>query len=266
MQEQIVFDHLKRIVNVPKIPQRIISLCPSITETLYALGLGERIVGRTHFCIHPQNSVKKAAVVGGTKQVKEEIIVKLDPDLIIAEKEENPKEMVERLAEKYPVFVANVETYEETLQMIRDLGKITQQGDTADAIVQQIESQFAALARTSSAKAAYVVWKEPYMVAGNHTFIHALLEKCGFVNVFKDYPGRYPMITREDFEKEAPDYIFLSSEPYPFNASHKEEFRMGCSLPVLVDGEAFGWYGARTAQFPSYFHLLLQELNGLKTT
>ena len=260
MQKQIVYDHLQRVVNLPKFPQRIISLCPSITETLYTLGLGEKIVGRTHFCIHPEQFIQQATVVGGTKQVKEEVIAKLNPDLIIAEKEENPKEMVEQLAEKYPVFVANVETYEDALLMIRDLGKITQQIETADALTQKIENQFRSVANARSLKVAYIIWKEPYMAAGNHTFIHSLLEKCGFVNVFKDYPGRYPMITREDFEKESPDYIFLSSEPYPFKASHKAEFQFGNSVPVLVDGELFGWYGARTEQFPGYFRLLLQEL------
>lgn len=256
-------DYLNRTVTFPYPPKRIISLCPSITETLFDLGLGERIVGRTSFCIHPQEKVKGVKIIGGTKQVNLEKIDLLTPDLIIAEKEENPKELIETLAKKYPVFVFEVENIEDALKMVKDLGDMTDQSVLASKMVQEIELKFSNLPKAEKMKVAYIIWKDPLMSAGNHTFIYSVLERVGFENVFKDYPGRYPMVTIEDLKKESPDLVFLTSEPYPFNVKHQSEFKqiLPHSKVVLVDGESFIWYGSRMIQSADYLTKLVGDIS-----
>lgn len=262
MTVKMFVDHLGRKVEIPYPPQRIISLCPSITETLYDFGLDEQIAGRTQFCIHPANKVEQAVIVGGTKQIKAEKIEAIQPDLIIAEKEENTKEMVEALAEKYPVYVAKVENYEESLRMIRDLGEITNRTEQAGELVEKIEQRFGDLHFAHGRKVAYVVWKDPYMVVGSNTFVDSILAKCGLENVFRNRNGRYPEVTLEDFREASPDYLLLSSEPYPYKEPHRREFAelFPGMTPLLVDGEMFIWYGARMVQAVDYLNELLGRM------
>jgi iron complex transport system substrate-binding protein len=262
MSKKTVTDHVGRTVTYNFPPQRIISLCPSLTDTLFALGLDEEVVGRTQFCIHPTEKVKDVQRVGGTKQVKMDIIAELAPDLIIAEKEENPQEMVESLADMYPVYVTDVESYEDALRMIRDAGQIIGKKEAAENMVYGIKEVFTNLRPIDDIRVAYFIWQKPYMVSGNHTYIHSLLEKCGFTNVFKEKPGRYPTVTEEEIRAAKPDFIFLSSEPFPFNKTHQETFRelFPDSTTILVDGEMFSWYGVRMLQAVPYFNNLLAEI------
>ncbi|MEB3102546.1 helical backbone metal receptor [Ferviditalea candida] len=262
MTLKVVQDHLQRPVSFMYPPRKIISLCPSITETLYALGLGGQIAGRTRYCIHPADQVKQAAIVGGTKQVKEELISRLQPDLIIAEKEENSKDMVEHLAEHFPVYACNVENFDDALKMIHDLGVICNREEAADKMASAVIEQFGHLQPSRAGRAAYVIWRNPYMVAGGRTFIDSILKKSGFNNVFRDLLERYPVVTIEDFLREKPDFILLSSEPYPFKDQHKEEFlqQVPGAKPVLVDGESFSWYGVHMIKTPAYLNALLKEM------
>jgi iron complex transport system substrate-binding protein len=256
-------DHLNRTVRMLFPPRRIISLCPSVTETLFALGLHQEVIGRTRYCIHPADQVSHVAAVGGTKQVKEELIHQLQPDLIIAEKEENPKEMVEELAKHYPVYVTDVENLEDALNMIADVGVITGREKQAAAMMKEISSGFSELKPSDQAlKVAYIIWNKPYMAVGNHTYIQSMLENCGFINVFKEYSGRYPTVTEEDLKRTAPDFILLSSEPFPFKEAHQLEFQeqFPLSRVILVDGEIFSWYGSRMLQAPSYFLELRKKM------
>lgn len=261
--KKTLIDHLNRMVTFSYPPKRMISLCPSITETLFELDLEERIVGRTSFCIHPKEKVNGVKVIGGTKKVNKDQIDLLAPDLIIAEKEENPRELVEGLAKKYPVFVFDVENIEDALIMIKKLGEITDQSVLASKMVQEIELKYSNLPMVRKMKAAYIIWKDPFMSAGNHTFIHSVLEKIGFENVFKNDPGRYPIFTLEDLQKESPDLVFLTSEPYPFNEKHQAEFRqiLRYSKIMLVDGESFIWYGSRMIKSADYLTKLVEEIS-----
>jgi iron complex transport system substrate-binding protein len=263
MNTKMLEDHLQRKVTFHFPPDRIISLCPSITETLYALQLSSRIVGRTRYCIHPAGKIKQAVIVGGTKQINEGIITQLKPDLIIAEKEENPKEMIDKLAAHYPVYVTNVENYKDSLQMINDLGFICDRQEEAGYIIKEIIAQFQSFEPADTfIKVAYVIWNKPYMVAGQSTFIDSILEHCGFYNVFKHRPERYPVVTMEELLASEPDFILLSSEPYPFKEKHKEEFArlIPGAKPILVDGEFFSWYGVRMVMAVSYFNQLISSL------
>lgn len=257
-----VIDHLQRKIAIPVTPRRIISLCPSITDTLFELGLGERIVGRTRYCIHPVGGTDAAEIVGGTKQVNYDRINTLAPDLIIAEKEENPKDMVEQLAEKYPVYVTNVESVAEALQMIRDVGGITGTSDAANKLVQQIEGAFQTIARVENQKVAYLIWRKPYMVVGASTYINSMLTHIGWSNPFQNYVDRYPAVTIEELRDAEPDFLFLSSEPFPFTEEHIGEFKdvLSNTQIVLVDGEMFSWYGARMVKVPQYVNELIHKL------
>jgi iron complex transport system substrate-binding protein len=266
MPQKTFTDHVNRTVTCPFPPRRIISLCPSLTDTLFALGLGPYIVGRTQFCIHPAEQVTGVKRVGGTKQVKLNVIAELKPDLIIAEKEENPKDMVETLSQHYPVYVTDVESYADALRMIRDLGDITGTQTTAEKMVHDIEEGFSVLKSIKhEVRVAYLIWQKPYMAAGNHTYINAMLEKCGLINVCKNLSDRYPTVTEGDLREMAPDFIFLSSEPFPFAEAHREAFReqFPASIPLLVDGEMFSWYGARMIQAVPYFSSLVEEIESL---
>ncbi len=239
-------DHLGRKVRVDWPPQRIISLCPSITETLYALGLSERIVGRTRFCIHPQPHVKSAQNVGGTKQVDFNRIAALRPDLIIAEKEENTRDTIAALETSYPVYVADVTTALEALQMIRNLGDLTDRTGRAQDLALAIEARVREITPGAIRTMAYLIWQSPFMAAGGDTYLDDLLARFGFVNVFGGRDQRYPEVQLEELQSLKPAVVFLSSEPFPFGESHREALQavLPESRVLLIDGE-IAWYGSR---------------------
>lgn len=258
----LVKDQSGRTVRIPEKPLRIISLVPSQTELLFTLGLEKEVCGITKFCIHPNSWFRSKTRVGGTKNVNLAAIDNLQPDLIIANKEENEKEQIESLAGRYPVWVSDISTYADALQMIGQIGQITGRSEAASALVTQIEEGFRLLRPlVPSRKVVYLIWNEPLMTVGHDSFIHSMLQCCGLVNCFDDR-SRYPALTREELVAASPDYLLLSSEPFPFKEKHLAEFRQW--LPhtqvLLVDGEYFSWYGSRLAAAPSYFSTLLQQM------
>jgi len=259
--ETTLTDHLGRTLKMPRLPQRIISLCPSQTATLVDLGVGERLVGRTHFCIHPEEAVQGLVAVGGTKKLKMERIHALKPDLIVAEKEENTKEMVEALDQDYPVFVTDVKDLATCLKMVEDLGEITGLPEAGRTIVSEIEAAMTEVKPLAEpVRCLYFIWRKPWMVAGHGTFIDDILQRCGLVNILGQ--ERYPEVTPEQITALAPEIILLSSEPYPFAERHIGELRE--LLPHtrfhLVDGEAFSWYGSRMRGVTGYLNGLLEKV------
>lgn len=261
MSKRKVIDHLERTVEYSYPPKRIISLVPGITDTLYALQLENEIVGRTRYCIYPKDKVHGAVTIGGTKRIMLDKIRELQPDLIIAEKEENTKEIVETLEKEFPVFVAEVQNVSEVYRLISDLGTVMDRVIEAKNLQTAIQTGFESLPTNHGNRVAYVIWKNPYMVVGNHTYIHSLLEKMGFVNAFSGYEGRYPVVTEEDFQNAKLDYLLLASEPFPFKEEHKTEFSE--FIPnvekVIIDGEMF-WYGPRMIDTVEYFKTFFQSM------
>jgi iron complex transport system substrate-binding protein len=249
-----ITDHLGRKIAFSHPPKRIISLVPAITETMYHLGLEDIIIGRTRFCIFPKDKVQRAINIGGTKDIKLDRIHDLKPELIIAEKEENTKEIVETLEQHYPVFVFEVQNIRDVYRMINDLGSITNRKEESIQMIKDIKNKLDNLPNANGKRAAYVIWKKPYMVVGKDTYIQSTLEKMGFINPFTSFNGRYPVITEEDFQKANLDYIFLATEPYPFKEKHLEEFQtlVSDAKPMIIDGEMF-WYGAKMIQAADYF-------------
>ena len=256
-------DQLDRTIILPGIPQRIVSLVPSQTELLYDLGLDTEVAGITKFCVHPENWFRSKKRIGGTKNVNIDSIHLLQPDLIIANKEENVKEQVEALAAKYPVWISDVNNLEDACNMIHDLGIITGKATKAIEIVNAVQHSFTQLQSLSPPlHTAYLIWKNPYMTIGNDTFIHHLLSRCGLRNVFADRT-RYPAVTVEELQATNCQVLLLSSEPYPFKQQHIDELQE--QLPdtriLLVDGEMFSWYGSRLLQTPGYIDALLRNFH-----
>lgn len=241
------------------LPQRIISLVPSLTELLVDLGLGNRLVGRTKFCIHPPH-LRNVIHVGGTKNFNFDRIEHLQPDLIICNKEENYEAGVELLANKYPVLLSDIYTLEDALEAILQIGEVTGTEVRAYEIVKQIRSGFDTIlvdCQTQRPSCAYVIWKEPLMVAGSNTFINEMLRLAGFDNAFA-HLQRYPTITIDQLNETRPDYVLLSSEPWPFQESDLASYAP--LKAILVDGEMFSWYGSRLKLAPDYFKQLLVRL------
>ncbi|GHE66251.1 helical backbone metal receptor [Roseivirga thermotolerans] len=251
-------DQMGRSVELPDIPKRIVSLVPSQTELLHDLGLNKEVVGITKFCIHPAHWRKEKVIVGGTKQVHFNRIEELAPDLIIGNKEENEESFINELATRYPVWMSDIASLNEALDMMEAIGQLTGREKEAEALVVDVLSAFAPLQEQSLKKqrAVYLIWKDPYMAVGKNTFVDEMLSMAGFENLVKE--TRYPELRLEDIKALDPEVILLSSEPYPFQKKHMSEIRN--ELPGvemrLVDGEMFSWYGSRLLKAPAYFQAL----------
>jgi ABC-type Fe3+-hydroxamate transport system substrate-binding protein len=258
---QVFYDQMNKAVHVQQTPKRIISVVPSQTELLFDLGLDERLVGVTKFCIHPADKVKRIAKTGGTKQLNIEAIHNLQPDLIIANKEENEQSQIEELMKHYPVWISDIHNLPTALDMITKVGEITGAESKAGELVDKIANNFQSLLPAQpKLQVMYLIWRKPYMVAGNDTFIDSMLQLCGFENVIQT--GRYPELCADEIIALSPDVLLLSSEPYPFAQKHIDEFKQ--MLPnakiELVDGELFSWYGSRLLHSPGYFNKLINKL------
>ncbi|MHA4810093.1 ABC transporter substrate-binding protein [Flavitalea flava] len=261
-------DQMGRTILLDQIPRRIISLVPSQTELLYTLGLQEEVAGITKFCVHPEAWFRTKPRVGGTKNIRMETIHRLKPDLIIANKEENERDQIEELTAHYPVWISDVSNLEDALQMIRNVGELIGKGEKAASLAGEIEKGFSTIFQPAKSpsqpsphaapRAAYFIWRDPWMVAGGGTFINDMLDRCGLDNIFRNQM-RYPSVTLESLPALDCEIVLLSSEPYPFREQHIQEIRE--ILPdahiSLVDGELFSWYGSRMLLAPDYFSRLI---------
>ena len=250
---------LKNTNELNKKPTRIVSLVPSQTELLHFLELELETIGITKFCVHPSSWHREKIKIGGTKNIDIEKIINLEPDLIIANKEENVKEQIEKLAINFNVWVTDVNNFNDSLQMINDIGNITKKETKAISLIHSIKNEFDQNKPHLNVlkNVVYLIWKEPYMTIGGDTFINNMLLQAGYKNIF-DNNLRYPEVNIEMLRDLKPEYIFLSSEPYPFTNKHLEE--MKSELPdskiILVNGEMFSWYGPRLLQAANYFKQL----------
>lgn len=261
--EKTAVDQMQRPVTFPYPPQRIISLVPSQTELLFALGVGHRVVGRTKFCVHPQPKIEAVQSVGGTKKFRFDVIADLQPDLIIGNKEENYQDGIEQLEEAYPVWMSDVHNLDDALQMIRAVGDLVGKRASAALLANEIQEQFAQLRPLTAPRVAYFIWHEPKMVVGADTFINDMLGRCGFSNVFADKAhGRYPEVTPEDIATAQLDAILLSSEPFPFAEKHIAPYQQLAPQAkiLLVNGELFSWYGNRLLKTAPYFQEIIRAI------
>ena len=256
-------DQMNREVLVPVNPKRIISLVPSQTELLSYLGKQDELVGITKFCIYPESIFRSKTRVGGTKSINFERIEALQPDLIIGNKEENDREQILALAQKYPVWMSDILTFSDALDMIQAISRIIEKPAEGSQLVQEIRIKYEAFTKFNTKrplKTAYFIWQNPFMVAGTKTFIHEMLQLTGFKNVYS-HLERYPEIDLEKLKLNAPEIIFLSSEPFPFKDKHQSFFetQFPHAIVKLVDGTYFSWYGNRLLPAADYFSQLYEQ-------
>ena len=253
-------DQMGRDVVLTKPASRIVCLNPSQTETLVDLGLENLIVGVTKFCAHPSHLRKSKTVVGGTKKVDFDKIRRLNPDIVLCNKEENTQEIVETLEREYPVHVTDVTNLQDALEMLQQYGKLFNCALNAEDICAKISSEKAQfdgfIQKQPIKRVAYFIWKDPWMVTGGDTFIDEMLSLNKFENIF-GHQDRYPTIRLEELSYLSLDLILLSSEPFPFKKTHQEKLEQQLGIEVkLVDGEYFSWYGSRLLGAFQYFRSL----------
>ncbi len=259
-------DSLNRTIDLPKNPERIVSLVPSLTELLHDMGLERQIVGITKFCVHPVHYLATKMVVGGTKKVNFKTIKNLQPDFILCSKEENTEEMVLELEKIAPVYVSDVNSFDEALDLIKKLGLMLNRRMQAAHIVDKISFRFQNFQNTikniPKIKVAYFIWANPWMVAGSNTFINDMLRICRFENVYAN-EKRYPEIKIENIPLRAKrDILFFSSEPYDFSDDEVYEVMQKNRkiLSVFVDGQYFSWYGSRLIKAFDHFSQIHEKI------
>ena len=255
-------DQLNRTIFFSGFPQRIISVVPSQTELLYSLGLKEEVIGITKFCVHPDEWFRNKTRVGGTKKLNIGLIRSLKPDLIIANKEENTKEDIDLLIGEFPMWISDIKTFNDSINMIKEVGRITNREQCAIELSEKIIRQFNSLKSITQkiTSCIYLLWKNPFMVAGNDTFISEMLTRGGFKNLITE--NRYPKITSEQITHLKPEVILLSSEPFPYKQKDVNELKLFFPRTnvLCVDGEMFSWYGSRLLLSPEYFANIKQKL------
>jgi ABC-type Fe3+-hydroxamate transport system substrate-binding protein len=255
-------DQLNNTISLDSFPKRIVSLVPSQTELLYHLRLDEEVIGITKFCVHPKHWYQSKQKIGGTKTVNIEKIKKLQPDLIIANKEENVKSQVEDLQKIFPTWISDIYTLADALEMNARLGLLLNKEDLAYELNEKIKTGFEQLPKLpKKIKTAYLIWKDPLIAAGDDTFINNMLSACSFDNIFNNHQ-RYPEVSIEELKLMQCELVILSSEPYPFKQKHVEELKqqMPGTRIVLADGEMFSWYGSRLQFAPKYFSDMITEI------
>jgi ABC-type Fe3+-hydroxamate transport system substrate-binding protein len=269
----VYFDQLNRKIDIPNKPKRIVSLVPSITHLLHKLKLINELVGITKFCVDPPELRSKIELIGGTKKQDIRKIRNLEPDLIIANKEENKKETIERLSEFAPVWVSEVNSVSDSIALVFSIGKICNREEEANKIIESISVGFAKVKKRArrfliNPTAGYFIWQDPYMVAGHNNIINSIMKYMGLTNVFNTKNNefmqkyvmnsrvnhRYPIVNDELIQLISPKYILLSSEPFPFKEKHIAQFKeiLPSAEIMLVPGEMFSWYGAKLIKSTEY--------------
>ncbi|TCJ87582.1 ABC transporter substrate-binding protein [Cocleimonas flava] len=242
-------------------PIRIVSLVPSQTELLFDLGLYAEVVGITKFCTDPEDKVKNVKKVGGTKKFNFDVIAELKPDFIIGNKEENYEDGINQLKQDYPVWMSDIVTLDDALDMIRQIGVLVGAETKAKNMADTIHNDMSHLGKGLNKTAAYFIWQKPYMVAGSDTFIDEMMKCCGLQNIFANQ-DRYPETEIDILQQQKPDVVMLSTEPYPFKESHVEALQkiLPDSKVILVDAMYFSWYGSRLLGTADYLRSLKNKL------
>ncbi len=245
---------------------RIISLVPSQTELLVDLGLEACIVGITKFCVHPPNLKQTKTIVGGTKNCKFDTIAALKPTHILCNKEENTKEIVKHCKEITNTHVSDIFNIQDSIDLIHTYGELFSRRTEASKIIQKINFKLNEfnlfIANKELKKVAYFIWRNPWMVAANNTYINHILELNNFENIYQN-KERYPEVELKKIRLEGnPDLVFLSSEPYPFKEEHALEIERftNQTKTIFVDGELFSWYGSRLIKAFDYFIALRNRI------
>ncbi len=258
--------------------QRVISLVPSITETLFDFGLEEKIIGVTRYCIHPSKAQDPPRViVGGSKSPKINLIKKLQPDLVIVNKEEQKLEHVQQLQQFTTVFVTYPRTVQDSLTMLNQLALLLMIEDDlsvqriifeTEKIIREVKTWTSTIDVAEKPRVFCPIWKNPWMTINHDTYIHDLIETAGGWNVFRNENDRYPVISLHKIRQREPEMILLPSEPYNFtrmeanelcNIFQPENVKSSKMAFHLVDGSYLSWYGSRTRRGLMIIHEIIRQ-------
>ncbi len=237
--------------------RRVISLVPSLTETVCELGVSGRLVAVTRFCTEPEEELRFVPRVGGTKNPDLEQIASFEPDLVLVNGEENRAEDISWLRDRFDVFESMPRTVPEAASAVREVGFRLGVFEETEALLLEIEAQIAraevlSLGR-SPVRVFYPIWRQPWIGVNRDTYVHDVLARAGAHNVCGHREARYPVIPQTELRNLKPDLVLLPSEPFAFNAEHRRQILrdrvFGPDVPVLmVDGRAFCWHGSRTGR------------------
>ncbi len=288
-------DAMGRAVYLPRQPQRLVSLVPSITETHFRFGCGPQVVGVTDYCTEPAAEVAQKPKVGGTKNPNLICILDLQPHLVLAVAEENSRRDVERLeAAGIPVYVFEPRTVRDGIDLLWRLADLLACRREVTPLIQEIEAIYAEtrtlVAQRSRLRVFCPIWKNPYMTINADTYVHDMLQVCGGDNVFaqrqRRFPlaadlgrapqapetryaardRRYPRVTLEEMATLRPEVILLPNEPYEFTEADVADFLPFAEVPAvrhrrihLIDGKLVSWYGARIGHSLSILRDLLSS-------
>jgi ABC-type Fe3+-hydroxamate transport system substrate-binding protein len=249
---------------------RIASLVPSLTELLFALGLGPQLVARTGYCVHPAAGVAAVPKVGGTKDVNLNKLRRLAPTHVLVNIDENRLDTVQALRDFVPhVVVTHPCAPQDVDGLVAELAQTFDAAPgvaaRADALRAELRSELAATSAAADMPVLYLIWREPWMTVARDTYISRLLAHVGWRTLpaadgGPHGAGRYPTLAGDEPWLAGVREVLLSSEPYAFDASHLEEARALCpqARVRLVDGELLSWYGPRTAAGLRYLRTLAQ--------
>jgi ABC-type Fe3+-hydroxamate transport system substrate-binding protein len=233
--------------------RRIVSLVPSTTESVFAFGRGDWLVGCTRYCKEPREPLAAVPRIGGTKNPRRDAIMALEPDLVLANAEENRAEDLLWLGERVPLLVQTPCTVAEALTCLHELAGRLDAVAAARSVLQRIERAAAAAAPGQQPlRVFFPIWKKPWMSANATTFVRDVLRCAGAANVCDALPARYPEVTPEWVRSQAPEAVLLPSEPWEFTSAERDELAAASvfgAVPVeLCDGRDFCWHGARLAE------------------
>jgi ABC-type hemin transport system substrate-binding protein len=235
-------------------PERIVSLVPSHTETLHALGLAARVVGRTRFCIHPEPWVGTVPAVGGTKDAKLERILALRPDLVVADKDENPKALVDGLqAAGVEVVWSEIDTVPDAAAFVERLAGLCGVPEAGEREAAAIRLALGEVAGAGGGTPVFCpIWHAPWMAFNATAYPSAMLEAVGLRNAFAGHAGpKYFEVAPAEVAASGAAWTLLPTEPFPFHRKPVETAALGrAGQPGrvrVIDGEALTWFGVRTA-------------------
>lgn len=261
-----ITDQAGRSLELPSRINRIVSTVPSQTELLYDLGLEKQVVGITAYCVAPPHWLREKKVIGGTKNLQIKAIRDLKPDLILGNKEENVREQIEDLSQDIPVWLSDVRDVDSALEMIEALGQMTSRQAQSQALQSKIQQERQLLQASSGLRSAFLIWKDPFMLAGPDTFIGQMMAELGLINLAPGQKSRYPEVSREELSSWDLDLLLLTSEPYAFNAGELQELAPMARQARIVDGAMFSWYGSRMAKAFPYLQALGKGIRHLEVT
>lgn len=257
-------DPTGRTIEISYPPGRIVSLVPSTTETLYDLGVWDKVAGCTGWCTRPAHAVKGMRRVGGVKRnMNWKRLREIDPELVLANAEEQAPDVLARLCDEFPAWVSVPRTVAEAVAAIRDLSEVLGVPHDGEEIAVRTEMAADEARRLASnrpgIRVLYLVWREPYMSVSGDTFIHDMLALCGAENVYEGAEKRYPEITLEDAAKRGVDLVLLPDEPFRYREEHVGEFEALGVEVKLVSGDNVCWPGSRMLEGIRYLSEMIVD-------